>query len=273
MNKNMNKDMNEVLDEIERVTDFDARLYRKSTLKRRLDFRVHVTGSKDYKGYLRYLKKDRDEYWRFLEALTINVTDFFRDKSVFETLKRKILPDILKRIQKKGRKRVRILSVGCSAGQEPYSLAILLQEILGERRETQDGFQIIIHAMDLNSSSLKKASAAWYSESEMKNVPGKYLRKFFEKGDKGYRVRKDVRKMVKFHQQDFIKGDRNGLFDLILCRNLFIFFEHELQKSLCRKIHSSLKKDGILVMGKAETPYDETLFLPISTQDRIYMKK
>ena len=266
----MDRGLHKLLEEVERATDFDARFYRKSTLKRRADSRMRITHSISYQNYLSYLKRNPSECEKFLEALTINVTDFFRDKSVFNTLKRKILPEIIQNIKDRNRKNMRIWSIGCSRGQEPYSLAILLKEISARKK---NNVQSVIHATDINKTALKKAKAAFYNEVEVKNIPPQYLRKYFQKVYDGYRVRKEVRDLVRFKQQDLIKGSPLGKFHLILCRNLFIFFEPQLQEKTLKKIHVSLKKKGILILGKAESLKDSFLFLSLVVQDHIYRKR
>ncbi len=266
----MSRALHKLLDEVERVTDFDARFYRKSTLIRRVDSRIRETRSMNCRNYLSYLKKNPSEYERFLEALTINVTDFFRDKSVFNTLKRNILPDIIQNIKDKKRKAMRIWSIGCSRGQEPYSIAILLKEI---SEKNKNHVQIFIHATDMNKTALTKARSAYYNEEEVKSVPPQYLKKYFEKVYDAYRVRKELRELVRFKRHDLIKGNSLGKFHLILCRNLFIFFEPQLQEKILKKIHTSLKRNSILVLGKAETLKDDSLFRCIAAQDHIYRKR
>lgn len=265
----ISKELMKVLKKIEDATDLDARFYRKSTLKRRLNFRMKATNSKTYKDYLNYLKHNSLEYDKFLDTLTINVTDFLRDKQVFFTLERKILPDILKKIKEKSRKRIRIWSIGCSKGQEPYSLAIIFNEILNGSLKD---FQIIIQATDLNKAVLRKAKQGLYSKDEIKNVSKKYLIKYFQKEGNGFKIKENVRKLVRFRQHDLIKGKNLGRFHLILCRNLFIFFEPQLQEKMFKKIHSSLKNNGVLVLGQAETPKNGNFFHDLYSRDHIYGK-
>jgi len=265
------KELTSVLDQIHKVTGFDVQQYRASTLKRRLERRLHATKSKNYKEYLAFLKKDSSECYKFLDAFTINVTEFFRDKRVFLTLKSKILPDILEKIGEKKRKRIRIWSIGCSEGQEPYSLAIILNEIMKSKK---DNLKIILHATDVNKTALKQARRAQYKKTEVKNVPDRYLNEYFTKiKDNEFKIEDNIRKLVRFRHHDLIKGNTLGRFDLILCRNLFIFFNHELQNEMFKKIHASLKKEGILVLGTAETPKDENLFYCISSRDHTYIRK
>jgi len=264
------KGLDRVLEEIERITDFDARLYRDSTLRRRVGLRMQITRSKNYKEYLEYLKKDQSEFERFVEALTINVSDFFRDRWVFRSLQEKILPDLICSLREENKKRIRIWSVGCSRGQEPYSLAILLHEILNN---TINDYQIIIQATDISREALKRAVAGIYSNKEITEVPRRYLLKYFERHPGGYKARDDLRRLIRFRHHDLIKGPSLGKFHLILCRNLFIFFQAKLQQRMFEKLHSSLKRNGILVLGSVETPRDEILFSTLLSRDRIYQKR
>jgi chemotaxis methyl-accepting protein methylase len=270
MYKANEKNLSRILVQIHRITGFDAHQYRASTLKRRIERRLLATKSKSYKEYLAFLKRNPSESHKFLDTLSINVTDFFRDKRVFLTLKRKILPDLMEKISAGNRKRIRFWSIGCSGGQEPYSLAIILSEIIKRKK---DNLKIIIHATDVNRAALKQAVTAQYKIKEIKNVPHSYLNKYFTKiKDNGFKIKDNISKLVRFKRHDLIKGKTMGKFDLILCRNLFIFFNPELQNEMIKKIYSALNKEGILILGTAETPKDEKLFFCISSQDHIYKK-
>lgn len=270
MPKEDEKALSRILNQINRVTGFDARQYQAPTLKRRLERRLLATKSKSFKEYLALLKKDPSESHKFLDDLSINVSDFFRDRRIFITLKEKILPNLLKEISVNNGKGIRIWSIGCAKGQEPYSLAIILKDTMeNEKKE----LNISIHATDINEALLKHASKGFYQKKEMKNVPKKYLDKYFAKMNKNeFQTKENIRKLIKFRQHNIISEDILGKFHLILCRNLFIFFTPELQKKTFNKIHSSLKKDGILVLGTAETPKDGNLFRNLSSRDHIYQK-
>ena len=270
MPKEDEKVLSRILNQINRVTGFDARQYRAPTLKRRLERRLLATKSKSFKEYLELLKKNHSESHKFLDDLSINVSDFFRDRRIFITLKEKILPNLLKEISAQKGKRMRIWSIGCAKGQEPYSLAIILNDMM-ENEEKE--LNISIHATDINKALLTQASKGLFQKKEIKNVPKKYLDQYFQKMSKSeFQVKENIRKLIKFRQHNIISEDISGKFHLILCRNLFIFFTPELQKKTFVKIHSSLKKDGILVLGTAETPKDGNLFRNLSSRDHIYQK-
>lgn len=265
----LNKDFERILRRVKQNTGVDVKLYRTATLERRMSLRLAATKSKSYKEYLSVLRKDPAEYEVFLQTLTIPVSDFFRDKDIYKNLKTRVLPAIIHRVEKRRRKRIRIWSVGCSKGQEPYSLAMLLLDVLGAQ-EVELGFTI--QATDLNRTFLKKANAGLYTQLEVKNVPRMYLREYFFKNDKTYHIKPSVKKLVRFKHQDLIREKPGGAFDLILCRNVLIFFKSHLRKKIMGNFHSSLYKEGILVLGTAESPNDERLFRCLSSPDHFFQK-
>jgi len=264
------RDLEKIIQRINRVTKFNAHYYRLSTLRRRLQLRLQATKSKCYRDYLSFIKKDSAECFKFVDVLTINVTEFFRDKRVFLTLKKKILPGLLEATVAKKRKRIRIWSIGCSKGQEPYSLAIIMDELA---QSSNKKIAITIHGTDVNREVLKQAKKACFRLQDLKNVPRRYINNFVQKiNNNDFTVKFDIRKLVKFKHHDFITGSSLGKFDLIMCRNLFIFIEPHFQEELLKKIHASLRKEGILVLGTAEAATDETLFRYISSRQNIYQK-
>ena len=270
MHQEDKKQLKSILNIVYKVTGSDAQGYRESTLKRRLERRLLARETKCYKDYLALLKKDPSECQKFIDALSIDVTDFFRDKTVFSTLKRKILSAMIEKMLSEQRKKIRIWSIACSGGQEPYSLAIILNEIMESRKKD---LKFSILATDVNDDALKKARTGQYKKNEMKNVPKKYIEKYFVQINKDeFEIKENIRKLIKVRKHDLIKGDMEGKFHLILCRNLLIFFTLKLQNEVIKKMHASLKKEGILVLGTAETPKDENFFRCLSSRDHIYQK-
>lgn len=256
---------------INRFTGFDPSHYRASTLKRRLDHRLFVTNSHNYKNYLTFLKNNPQECFEFLDSLTINVTEFFRDKKVFSFLKKSVLPSLLENLLKKKRKYVRLWSIGCSSGEEPYSITVVLDELIKRKKYP---LRLIIHATDVNKKVLQEAGAGIYKKENINTIPSIYRSKYFVNLDGyHYQVKKSIRRLIRFKHHDVIKENSMGKFDLIFCRNLFIFFEPHLQQKMFKKIHCSLKKEGILVLGTAESPKKKNLFDPLSSSHHIYRKK
>ena len=161
------KDLKTVLRHVEKTTGVDASLYRYTTLMRRLGLRLSATRSKGYQDYLEELKKNPDESHKFIQTLTINVTDFFRDKEVFYNIQKSLFPGLLESANKRKTRDLRIWSVGCSRGQEPYSLAMLFLEAI---RETKQEYKIRILATDVDTQALEKALSGCYSKKEVKNI-------------------------------------------------------------------------------------------------------
>lgn len=262
-------DIKLVLKEIDRVTGFDARLYRESTLKRRLGLRLSATKAQNYTDYLKVLQQDPSEIQTFIQTLTINVTDFFRDNEAYEVLKKDILPELFNHRTPAKRRRLDAWSIACSRGQEAYSLAMLFYSLLGTRIGE---FQVRILATDIDGVALEKAKKGEYGASEVENIPKSMLKRYFAKKEGLYLVKPELKQLIRFRQMDVIKAAIPGKFDLILCRNLFIFFQRELQLQIIDKIHSLLKRDGILVLGKAEALCESSNFRALFPRHRIYQK-
>ena len=249
---------------VKKKTGFDPTLYRKTTLLRRLNYRIFKTGCRNFKEYLKYLDKHNEEYERFIQSLSINVTDFFRDKEVFNAIRKIVIPAVIGAKEK--RKSIRILSMGCATGKEAYSIAILLSEVLkGSLAE----YKIRIFATDINKDLLKIARDGKYPKDGIKEIKNKSLiKKYFREADGEFIINKNIRRMVTFIRHNVITGDIIKNCDIILCRNLLIFFSPELQKKIYIKLSGALAKGGFLILGTAETPPD--IFYPVCKKEHIY---
>jgi len=262
--------LDRVAAEIAAITGFNVRDYRPTTLKRRLNLRLSATCSKNYNDYIAYLKKDPVESRRFLDTLFITVTDFFRDRAVFSYLEKEVFPCLIDEASAKKKAQLAIWSVGCSQGQEAYSLAMILDRI---RREKGKSLEILILATDVSARSLNQARHALYRRTQIRNIPRKYQNEFFKKiNADSFRVIDRIRKMVWFKRHDLIRGGSPGMFDLISCRNMLIFLTPGTQNEIFKKFHACLKKSGILVLGTAETPKEEGLFDCLSPAHHVYRK-
>jgi len=261
-------DLNRVLKHIYRVTGFDARHYRPSTLERRLGWRLVRTNSRNYREYLARLKKDASENYSFIHSLLIHVSDFFRDREVFRYLEKKVLPDLLRRAASEPGKRLRVWSVACSRGQEPYSLAMILEEL---RQRMAIDVAISILATDVSQPILHQARKGCYSKSDVRSIPQDYRKKYLlSRSNEGFIVAEPVRRMVRFRRHDLLQDGIPGTFHLVLCRNVLIFILARGRLRLIRKIHASLKPRGILVLGQSESLEEEKRFRSLSPPYRIY---
>jgi len=184
----------------------------------------------------------------FLDAVTTNLTRFFRNQGQMDAFERYIIPELVDFKKKKGLpSTIKIWSAGCSTGEEPYSLAMMLSEILPK------DFTASITASDLSLNSLMTAKTGFYQESRIDGIPEKYLTKYFTKINDGYQVIDNLKKIIKFdyHNLNFDSG-LTGL-DLILCRNVIIYFDEIAQEKVISKFWSSLSNHAYLIIGHSES--------------------
>lgn len=251
--------------------NLDFRQYNQGVIRRKIGFRMHMNSVTSYLEYARFLRKDPDEYEKLLSALCINVSEFFRDIEVWVTI-RYLLENLINQKKLKNDKSIRLWSAGCASGEEPYSLAMVLKELL---KTWLPDFSLEIHATDIDKKCLAAAHAGIYDKNAVKNLEAKHLKNYFiAQSDGNYQVKDEIKKMVKFQYLDLIKQDFIKETDVILCRNVFIYFNRELQLHLLRKFHQSLKAGGYLVKGKAETIINEVsgCFEDVDSNARIYKK-
>jgi len=248
----------------------DLSQYRENCLKRRINVRLSATRAQTYLEYMIVLKKDPTEYDRLFDALTINVTKFFRDSGTFKGIKDTVLVNIISAKQKQNKKIIRVWSAGCASGEEPYSIAILFNEILGSRI---NDFFISIYATDIDEKSLEKARAAEYENSSVSEVDGNILKKYFLNEGK-YKLKEEIKRMVKFKHHDLVSDEPLTHTDIILCRNALIYFSRELQQKLFKKFYEGLNKEGYLILGKTETLTGEPskMFRQVNIGEKIYQK-
>jgi len=250
----------------------DFTQYKDKTLLRRIYSRMHRCNLDSYDEYLNILETNSREYDSLINALTINVTDFFRNPESFEAIAKTAIPGIVYAKMNRQHKIIRAWSCGCSKGDEPFSLAMLFLEKLGRAR---DRFLLTIKATDIDKSVLLEAPHKIYSIKELKAVDTKLLAKYFEPTDNGeFTLKKTVKDIVRFKQHDIIK-DRPFLHcDIILCRNLLIYFNKQLQEEILLKFYGCLNPGGFLVLGMVESLQGAALnvFEHVDDRLRIYRR-
>lgn len=249
----------------------DLGQYREKCLKRRIDVRLRATGARTYFEYMAVLKKDPSEYDRLFDVLTINVTNFFRDRSAYRVIKETVIPELVSSKKKQGKKIIRVWSAGCASGEEPYSIAMLFDEILGKRIED---YLISVYATDIDEKVIEKAKRGEYAAGTVSGVDEKTLRRYFNHNLK-FRLKEEIRQMVKFKRYDLISDSPPAHLDIILCRNVLIYFSRDLQMRLFDKFCEALNRGGYLILGKTESLAGESagLFQPVNIRERIYRKK
>lgn len=261
-----------LLDKIMRNVNIDFNGYRAQFVKRRLQHRLGSTGCNNYWEYISFLNKDPKEYDRLIEALTIKESYFFRNTEVFKLLENGIIPEIVSQKQTDGAKEIRAWSCGTAFGQEAYSMAILLREVLGNR--TKD-FDIKILGTDVDRDDLEKAPWGSYDKRALRKMGPHLLFKYFTRFQDRYVVSDPVRILVSFEHHDIVSGIQKRGMDLVLCRNLLIYFERELQEKALCKLHNALNPGGFLILGKTETITEQMrdYFEVVDLKERIYRKE
>jgi len=242
--------------------------YKRSTLRRRFQHRMQTIKINNYQSYLQYLQSDPEEYQSLLNDVLINVTSFFRDQEVWDYLASEIIPRII--ASKEPTEPIRVWSAGCASGQEIYSLLMLLAETLGIETCLK---RVQAYATDLDEVALRQARKGTYSDLEIMGIPEHWLEKYFEQTEKGYVFNAQLRRTIIFGHHDLAQDAPMSKIDLLMCRNVLIYFNTQAQESILVRFHFALKNTGFLVMGKAETLVNRRLiFNSINLKQRVYRK-
>ena len=198
-----------------------------------------------------FLEENPDELIELIDSLTINVTEFFRNPESFRGIDNVVIPNVIKNKQAKQHKIIRCWSCGCSHGDEPYSLAMLLLQRLGHLKET---FKVTVYGTDIDTRVVNNARNIICDEDRLKDVDSRLRSEYFENvGGATYRPTKEVRDIVKFRYQDVVKDKPLLHCDIVLCRNLLIYFNKELQEEILLKFYECLNPGGYLVLGMVES--------------------
>ena len=253
---------------IEMTLKIQCSNYKEDYIKRRLLSRMRSTGTSAYDEYLRYLREHDGEHDVLRKALTINVTEFFRDADVYDLLKKEVFPALFK-----GRKTVRIWCAGCSTGEEPYSLAMILSDMMAADKTISGQ----IFATDIDEVVLKKAKEGIYSEKSMGKLTETQIHRHFAKLPDGtFQVKPQIQSLIRFRAHDLMSGQPISRFlDMITCRNVTIYFTEKQKDELAKMFHAALVPGGYYVMGKTEYLGREVegLFAPVNSIQKIYTRK
>ena len=253
---------------IEQTLKIQCGNYKEDYIKRRLLSRMRSTNTANYEEYLKYLKANDPELEILRKALTINVTEFFRDTDVYESLKKDILPDLFRQ-----RKRLRIWCAGCSTGEEPYSIAMILSDFVSQNKE----LSAQIYATDIDKIVLAKAQEGIYTQKAMKNLSETQIHRHFTKlPDGNYQVKPHLKEFIRFRPHDLMSGvPVSRWLDLVTCRNVTIYFTESQKDDIARLYHGALVTDGYYIMGKTEYlgRKVENLFIAKNSVQKIFIKK
>ena len=265
------EDLNKICILLRSQTGHDFSQYKPSTLLRRIERRMAVQQIETMHDFVGFLQRTPTEVGALFRDMLIGVTNFFRDPEVFRALEEQVIPKLFE-----GRKAgdvIRIWAVGCSTGEEAYSIAILLQEKLGELRQN---FTTQIFATDIDPLAIATARAGLYPASIAADLSAERLARFFspEAGGSMYRIHKGIREMIVFSEQDLVKDPHFSKLDLISCRNLLIYMGEMLHKRVIPIFHYALNPGGFLFIGKSETVGEfGELFASVDRTSKIYQRK
>lgn len=260
----------EIIVLVRTTTELNFQLYKPGTLRRRIERRAAMCGlgADDIRGYLAHLIRDEQELRQLTADLLINVTSFFRDPEVFESLAAKTLPDVIRGHE--GEDPIRVWVAGCSTGQEAYTIAILFLEAMQDAKARM-GLQIF--ASDIDTDSLAFARRGVYPKSIENELTPARLRRFFKSQPGGYRVRPELRNAIVFSTQNILEDPPFSHLDLVSCRNVLIYFAAQAQAKAFSLFHFALEPEGILLLGGAEAPGPSNpLFTPVSKTERTYRR-
>jgi chemotaxis protein methyltransferase CheR len=245
---------------VKNKTAIDLGLYKEAQMKRRLTSLRDKRGFKDFTSYYQSMIKSQELFDEFLERMTINVSEFYRNPKRWEVLEKKILPSLLQ-----SNKRLKVWSAACSTGEEPYTLAMIMSKLA-----PQGSFSIL--ATDLDRAILERAKAGIYTDRSIKDVPNDMFEKYFINDGMGYRIKDDLKKMISFKQGNLLADRFDTNFDLIVCRNVMIYFTEEAKHELYHKFSKALRKDGILFVGSTEQIFNPSVY-GLDTEDTFFYKK
>ena len=246
----------------------DFREYKRTSIMRRIMKRLRENHLETYEEYMDLLDSNPEEYNKLIDTVLINVTEFFRDPEAWEALENVVIQKILSRKSKK--EQIRIWSASCASGEEAYSIAILLVDKLGDALGDYD---IKIYGTDIDENALKEARNGIFSLDRMKNVSQERVKKYFTREGKEYRIKSYIRHMISFGRHDLITNAPLPRIDLIICRNVLIYFTADLQSRLMKKFYYALNDNGHIFFGKSESMLQGSkLFQPVDKKWRIFSR-
>ena len=223
------------------LTKIDLNAYKEKQMKRRIDTLISKNNIDSYKDYVALIKKDKDKFEQFVNFLTINVSEFYRNPEQWGILDKEVFPAL---IQKFG-KNLKVWSAACSTGDEPYSLVMALSKHLPLN-------QIKIIATDIDKQVLDKARMGLYNEKSIAAVPAEFKQKYFTKVGSSYKIADEIKRQVEFKEHNLLKDAYPTGCHLIVCRNVLIYFTEDAKEEIYKKFNSALVKDGILFIGSTE---------------------
>lgn len=225
----------------------DLNAYKEKQLYRRIGSVMKSSGALNLREYAQKIRDDENTRRNFLDYITINVTEFYRNKEIFDEFETVINEVLIPRFNQ-----IKVWSAACSLGAEPYTVALILER--NKHRNSR------IFATDIDDIILEKAKIGAYHENEIRNVPQEELRKYFVKSSNEYHLSEQIKKMVQFKKHDLILDPYEKNFHVVICRNVTIYFKNEAKNEVYKKINESMVKGGIFFTGATENIFDPASF-------------
>ncbi|TKC19717.1 CheR family methyltransferase [Robertmurraya kyonggiensis] len=256
----MVQDYEQFVVNIKKKTGIDLALYKEAQMKRRLTSLYEKRGFRSFQEYYLAVSEDKKLLEEFLDRMTINVSEFYRNGKRWEVLEKKLLPKLL---EKNGR--LKIWSAACSTGEEPYTIAMILSKFMPLS-------QVQILATDIDENVITRAKIGAYPERSLNEVPEDMKRKYFTQDGSFFKISEEIKKTVTFKKQNLLADPFGGPFDLIVCRNVLIYFTEDAKDILYKKFSGALKQDGIFFVGSTEQIFNPSVY-GFETEDTFFYKK
>ncbi|RAK22162.1 chemotaxis protein methyltransferase CheR [Anoxybacillus vitaminiphilus] len=253
-------DYQQFIANVKKKTGIDLAQYKEAQMKRRLTSLYEKRGFKNFHEFFTAMEADEKLFHEFLDRMTINVSEFYRNAKRWEVLEKKILPKLLEQ-----NKRLKVWSAACSTGEEPYTLAIILSKLMPLS-------QVSILATDIDENAISRAKIGVYSERSLQEVPEEIKKKFFTKEGLHYKISEAIKRAVIFKKHNLLSDPFDVNYDLIVCRNVLIYFTEEAKHVLYHKFNKALKPGGIFFVGSTEQIFNPRLY-GFETEDTFFYRK
>ena len=244
------------------LTKIDLNSYKERQMRRRIDSLITKAKIANYEKYVEALRTDKELLEEFVAYLTINVSEFYRNPDQWEIMEKQVLPYLFDKFGQ----RIKIWSAACSTGDEPYTLVMVLSKFV-----PLDKIQVV--ATDIDKQVLEKAQLGIYNEKSLKGLPVEFKNKYFTKINSGsYQVKDEIKKRVQFQQHNLLKDPYPSDCNMIVCRNVMIYFTEEAKQGIYHKFNAALKKEGILFVGSTEQIINPAAYNFTTVQSFFYRK-
>ncbi|CAM3970353.1 protein-glutamate O-methyltransferase CheR [Paenibacillus alkaliterrae] len=254
------RDFEQFIVRIKQKTAIDLSQYKEAQMKRRLTTLRMKHGYTTFEDYWKAIEQNRSLLNEFLDRMTINVSEFWRNPSRWDVLQNRFLPELLKSAN-----RIKVWSAACSTGEEPYTLAMILAELGALQRSS-------LLATDLDAAVLQKAMDGSYLERSLRDVPASCRQTYFKQADGAYLISEQLKKHILFKQQNLLHDAFDSSFDLIVCRNVMIYFTEEAKHQLYHKFAKALKPGGMLFVGSTEQIFSPSQY-GFETADTFFYRR